>query len=108
MIPAELRRHPGEIKIPDVVTERAYDLIVHRLADVVAVDQRRDPLLPAISDSGHGARQDAVRRGRSLPSLLAPQLETVRRLGTHCGGRVVVKYLGVKDPADDSAGLPPR
>src|SRR3954471_2731832 len=28
MIPAELRRRPGKIGIPDVVTEREYDLVV--------------------------------------------------------------------------------
>src|SRR4051812_13755371 len=27
MIPAELRRRPGEIRIPDIVTERAYDFV---------------------------------------------------------------------------------
>ena len=60
MIPAELRRRPGQIRIPDVVTARRYDLV-------------------CLNGTEFAAAVPCRRYWRH-------NLKTVRKLGTHRGG----------------------
>jgi len=89
MIPAELRRRPATIRIPDVVTERAYDLVCFGsptwwLSTNVPIRSFLE------SDTA-----ETVLRGKSFAAAVACRrywrhnLKTVRRLGTKRGGQFV-------------------
>ena len=45
---AQKRNETGEINVPDTVRDGEYDLILHRLADLVADRQHADTLVPEV------------------------------------------------------------
>jgi flavodoxin len=86
MIPAELRRKPGKIQIPDVVTEREYDLVVFGsptwwLSTNVPIRSFLE------SDTA-----SKLLKGKHFTAAVACRrywkhnMKTVRRLGTERGG----------------------
>jgi hypothetical protein len=89
MIPAELRRRPGEIRIPDVVTERAYDFVC--IGSPTWWLSTNVPIRSFLeSDTAN-----QVLDGKPFTAAVACRrywrhnLKTVRRLGTKRGGTFV-------------------
>jgi menaquinone-dependent protoporphyrinogen IX oxidase len=86
MIPAELRRKPAEIRIPDVVTEREYDLVC--IGSPTWWLSTNVPIRSFLESET--AR--TVLRGKPFAASVACRrywkhnLKTVRRLGTERGG----------------------
>src|SRR5450755_3518784 len=75
MIPAEPPRRPAKIGIPDVVTERDYDLICVESPTWWLCNRRPGPVFPAVRHREPGPEGEAVRRGRLLPPVVAAQPE---------------------------------
>jgi menaquinone-dependent protoporphyrinogen IX oxidase len=89
MIPAELRRRPAEIGIPDVVTEREYDLVcIGSPTWWLSTDVPIRSFLESDTAS-------QVLNGKPFAAAVCCRrywkhnLKTVRRLGTHRGGEFV-------------------
>jgi hypothetical protein len=135
MIPAELRRRPGQIRIPDVVTARRYDLVC-----VGSPTWWLSTNVPIRSFSESDAARQAL-NGTPFAAAVACRrywrhnLKTVRKMGTergsvfadgvhfrYVGGQVRSllalvsylgsgeyrrRYLGIKNSADQSPGVPP-
>src|SRR5260370_14565004 len=86
MIPAELRRRPPKIHIPDVVTERDYDLVC--IGPPTWCLSTDTPIRPFL-ESAPGSR---VLGGKPFAAAVPCRrywrhnLKTVRRLGTERGG----------------------
>jgi hypothetical protein len=89
MIPAELRRRPAQIRIPDVVTEREYDLVC--FGSPTWWLSTNVPIRSFLESE----TADTVLRGKSFTAAVACRrywrhnLKTVRRLGTKRGGDFV-------------------
>jgi menaquinone-dependent protoporphyrinogen IX oxidase len=98
MIPAEVRRRPGKIRIPEAVTERAYDLLV-----IGSPTWWLSTNVPIRSFLESDAAATAL-RGRPFAGVVVCRrywrhnLKTVRRLGAKRGGHYVdgvhFRYLG--------------
>jgi hypothetical protein len=85
MIPAESpRRRPAKIAIPDVVTERDYDLVV--IGSPTWWLSTDVPVLPAVRHRGPGPEGQAVAAAVCCRRYWKHNLKTVRRLGTERGG----------------------
>jgi hypothetical protein len=87
MIPAELRRRPATIRIPDVVTERGYDLVcigspTWWLSTNVPIRSfmESDAAGRVLGDTGFAVAVPCRRYWKH-------NMKTVRRLGTKHGGR---------------------
>jgi multimeric flavodoxin WrbA len=86
MIPAELRRRPGRIRIPDVVTEREYDLVV--IGSPTWWLSTNLPIRSFLESETAGS----VLAGKRFAAAVVCRrywrhnLKTVRRLGTKRGG----------------------
>jgi hypothetical protein len=86
MIPAELRRRPAEIHIPDVVTERGYDLVC---VGSPTWWLSTDVPIRSFLESDTASR---VLKGKPFAAVVPCRrywrhnLKTVRRLGTERGG----------------------
>jgi hypothetical protein len=86
MIPSELRRRPGKIRIPDVVTEREYDLVC---VGSPTWWLSTDVPIRSFLESDTAGR---VLNGKPFSAAVCCRrywrhnLKTVRRLGTECGG----------------------
>ena len=87
LLPAQLRRATGEIKIPDAAAKGGYDLVDHRLTHVVADHLDAGPLLPRVIRGRRAARRDAVRGFVVCRRYWGNNMRTVKRLGTERGGR---------------------
>jgi hypothetical protein len=89
MIPAELRRRPGKIRIPDVVTEREYDLVC--IGSPTWWLSTNVPIRSFLESETAGR----VLKGKHFAAAVACRrywrhnLKTVRRLGTDRGGNFV-------------------
>jgi hypothetical protein len=89
MIPAELRRRPGKIRIPEVVNEREYDLVC--IGSPTWWLSTNVPIRSFL-ESETASR---VLEGKRFAAVVACRrywrhnLKTVRRLGTHRGGTFV-------------------
>jgi hypothetical protein len=89
MIPAELRRRPGKIRIPDVVTERAYDFVC--FGSPTWWLSTNVPIRSFLESDTAGK----VLEGTPFTVAVACRrywrhnLKTVRRLGTKSGGTFV-------------------
>ena len=89
MLPAQLRGATGEIRIPDEVERRRVRPRLHRLADVVADDERADPLVPRSLTPP--AR---LLRGKRFAGFVVCRrywsinLKAVKKLGIRAGRRV--------------------
>jgi hypothetical protein len=98
MIPAELRRRPAEIRIPDVVTERDYDLVV--IGSPTWWLSTNVPIRSFLESETAGRALD----GKRFAAVVACRrywrhnVKTVRRLGTKRGGVFVdslhLRYQG--------------
>jgi menaquinone-dependent protoporphyrinogen IX oxidase len=89
MIPAELRRRPATIRVPDVVTERPYDLVV-----VGSPTWWLSTNVPIRSFLQSAAAGELLRGTPFAAAVVCRRywrhnLTTVRRLGTRHGGRFV-------------------
>jgi hypothetical protein len=89
MIPAELRRKPGKISIPDIVTERDYDLVC--IGSPTWWLSTNVPIRSFLeSDTAH-----KVLDGKPFTAAVACRrywkhnLKTVQRLGTERGGTYI-------------------
>ena len=86
MIPAELRRRPGKIRIPEVVTEREYDLVC--IGSPTWWLSTNVPIRSFLESETAGR----VLNGKRFAAAVACRrywrhnLKTVRRLGTRRGG----------------------
>jgi len=89
MIPAELRRRPGKISIPDVVTERTYDLVC--IGSPTWWLSTNVPIRSFLESDASAKLLD----GKLFTAAVACRrywkhnLKTVRRLGTERGGTYV-------------------
>jgi len=89
MIPAELRRRPAEIRIPDVVTDRDYDLVC--IGSPTWWLSTNVPIRSFLESETAGR----VLNGKPFAAAVACRrywrhnLKTVRRLGTDRGGNFV-------------------
>lgn len=89
MIPAELRRRPGEIRIPDIATARAYDFVC--IGSPTWWLSTNVPIRSFLESETAGH----VLEGRRFTAAVACRrywrhnLKTVRRLGTSRGGDYV-------------------
>lgn len=89
MIPAELRRRPGKINVPDVVTHREYDLVV--VGSPTWWLSTNVPIRSFLQSETAGK----VLNGRPFAAAVACRrywkhnLKTVKRLGTESGGNFV-------------------
>jgi menaquinone-dependent protoporphyrinogen IX oxidase len=89
MIPAALRRRPAEIRVPDAVTERAYDLVV-----IGSPTWWLSTNVPIRSFLESDAAGDLLGGTPFAAAVVCRQywrhnLKTVRRLGTRLGGDFV-------------------
>jgi menaquinone-dependent protoporphyrinogen IX oxidase len=86
MIPAELRRRPGKIRIPEVVTEREYDLVV--VGSPTWWLSTNVPIRSFLeSDTAGKVLQGKRFAGAAVcRRYWKHNLKTVRRLGTKQGG----------------------
>jgi multimeric flavodoxin WrbA len=89
MIPAEARRKTGEIRIPDVVTEKAYDLVW-----IGSPTWWLSTNMPIRSFLESETATQVLRRKRFAIAVACRRywkhnFKTVRRLGTKCGGTFV-------------------
>jgi hypothetical protein len=89
MIPAELRRRPGKIRIPEVVTEREYDFVC--IGSPTWWLSTNVPIRSFLESE----TADRVLEGKPFAGAVACRrywkhnLKTVRRLGTDRGGTFV-------------------
>jgi hypothetical protein len=89
MIPAELRRRPGKIRVPDIVTEREYDLVC--IGSPTWWLSTNVPIRSFLESETAGR----VLEGKRFAAAVACRrywrhnLKTVRRLGTDRGGNFV-------------------
>jgi hypothetical protein len=89
MIPAALRRRPAEIRVPDAVTERAYDLVV--IGSPTWWLSTNVPIRSFLESDAAGE----VLEGTPFAAAVVCRrywrhnLKTVRRLGTKHGGDFV-------------------
>jgi menaquinone-dependent protoporphyrinogen IX oxidase len=89
MIPAELRRRPGQIKIPDEVTQREYDLVV--IGSPTWWFSTNVPIRSFLQSE----TAERVLKGKPFAAVVACRrywkhnFKTVRRLGSERGGQFV-------------------
>ncbi len=86
MIPAELRRRPGKIRIPEVVTEREYDLVC--IGSPTWWLSTNVPIRSSLESEPAGRVLEGKRFAAAVPCRRYwwHNLKTVRRLGTLRGG----------------------
>ena len=123
MIPAELSRRPGQIKVPDTVTQREYDLVV--IGSPTWWLSTNVPIRSFLQSETAGK----VLKGKPFAAVVACRrywkhnFKTVRRLGAERGGEFVdgvhfryeggqvrsllslVSYLGSGDYRDRYLGV---
>jgi hypothetical protein len=86
MIPAELRRRPGKIRIPDVVTKREYDLV--RIGSPTWWLSTTVPIRSFLQskDAAHVLNSKPFAAAVPCRRYWRHNLKTVRRLGAQRGG----------------------
>jgi menaquinone-dependent protoporphyrinogen IX oxidase len=88
MIPAELRRRPGKIRVPDVVTDREYDLVL--IGSPTWWLSTNVPVRSFLeTDPGKALRGKQFAAAVVCRRYWKHNLKTVRRLGTKQGGDFV-------------------
>ena len=86
MIPAELRRRPGQIRIPDVVTARRYDLVC--IGSPTWWLSTNVPIRSFLESADARQALNGTQFAAAVPCrrYWRHNLKTVRKLGTHRGG----------------------
>ena len=92
MLPAQLRRATGQIRVPDEALKGEYDLVCDWLADVVADDLHADPLVHEVRPGKAASRSQALRRLCGLQTLLAQQPEDGKGARNQTGRRIPQRH----------------